>query len=354
MSRGILRGILFVLIGLTATACAPASAFSDDKSLFERLSLPLVALVPKDDEFRSFPPPTISPEPVRHHSVSPPHPESYGKQASSVSFFSRPSAGWCRDRLKYGVTRIVSDYRNLYNGHNLLNFGVALGGAAILANTSMDRDFRNWFLRESDAKVSRYGTPDGHGNVTKFSWTAKGLGEPYIVGLFAVSALGYCLTEDSDLGRGQPLFGEYVMRTTRAYLAGFPALFLGQYTLGAGRPTRGAFRENKGESNWHFFNGDMAGMSGHAFIGAMPFITAAQMTDNYWLKGVFYTCSTFSAWSRLYWDAHYLSQVFLGWYVAYLSVRAVSKTEGTRLPKGLTVFPVCDGDGVGFGVSFRR
>jgi hypothetical protein len=51
---------------------------------------------------------------------------------------------------------------------------------------------------------------------------------------------------------------------------------------------------------------------------------------------------------------HFLSQVILGWYLGYLSVRAVSKTEGVQLKKGLTLFPVFESNSVGFGFILRR
>jgi membrane-associated phospholipid phosphatase len=96
-------------------------------------------------------------------------------------------------------------------------------------------------------------------------------------------------------------------------------------------------------------------VSGHAFIGAVPFITAAQMTDKIWAKGLFYTLSTIPGWSRVNDNAHYLSQVLLGWYLGYLSVRSVSATEGLKpLPRGLTIFPIADGNAVGMGLIYRR
>ncbi|GHT13075.1 hypothetical protein FACS1894170_08630 [Planctomycetales bacterium] len=109
-----------------------------------------------------------------------------------------------------------------------------------------------------------------------------------------------------------------------------------------------------GDSYWHPFQ-NSHGISGHAFIGAVPFMTAAQMTDRPVVKGLFYTMSTFCAWSRIKDDAHYLSQALLGWYLAYLSVRSVSETEGLKpLPRGLTLFPVMDDNSVGFGFLYQR
>ena len=106
-----------------------------------------------------------------------------------------------------------------------------------------------------------------------------------------------------------------------------------------------------GSSHWHPFRRANA-VSGHAYIGAIPFITAAQMTDKPVVKGLFYVLSTVCAWSRINDDAHYLSQAVLGWYLAYLSVRAVTKTESRRpLPRGLTIFPLSGAGVVGIPVK---
>jgi membrane-associated phospholipid phosphatase len=143
------------------------------------------------------------------------------------------------------------------------------------------------------------------------------------------------------------VFGEFASRTTRAYLVGTPTLLLTQSIIGAGRPIF-----DDPTSRWQPFKYDK-GVSGHAFVGAMPFITLAQMSDNFWLKTGFYTCSTFTAWSRFNDGAHYFSQCLGGWYLAYLSCRAVSKTEYQLIPRGLTVFPIMEPRTTGIGLVYQ-
>jgi len=230
--------------------------------------------------------------------------------------------------------RIFTDFGNLYNQNNVKNFGIALLGAGVLANTKMDRNFQNW-----------------HGNHVRSDFTnelskgAKLFGEgAYLVPIAAASALTYRFLQER---RGIPecLLGEFADRTTRGYLVGVPTLLTFQAVLGSHRP--------HDDSSWRPFQ-DAHGMSGHAFMGAVPFITAAQMTDKPCLKGVFYVLSALTAWSRVNDDAHYLSQALLGWYLAYLSVRAVSATEGKQyLPKGLTIFPVGGDGSVGVGLHYQ-
>ncbi len=53
------------------------------------------------------------------------------------------------------------------------------------------------------------------------------------------------------------------------------------------------------------------------------FIDAAKMTDNCWLKTGLYACSVLPAWSRINDDAHFPSQAFLGWWMAYCAATAV-------------------------------
>jgi len=204
-----------------------------------------------------------------------------------------------------------------------------------MANTEMDHNFQSWH-----GKNIRSDFTDEFSKVSKFFGEGK-----YFIPIMATSATAYRFRQTR---RGLPncVLGEFGDRTTRGYLVGAPALLTFQSLIGGERP-------DGGSSYWRPFT-RAVGVSGHAFVGAVPFITAAQMTDNLPVKGVFYTLSTFTAWSRVNDDSHYLSQVLLGWYLAYLSVRAVSQTEaGGLLPRGLTIFPVGGGDAVGFGVHFQ-
>jgi hypothetical protein len=244
------------------------------------------------------------------------------------------------DFCKYKFQVVKSDYRNFYNFSTLGNLAIAIGGASILANTPLDQDFRNWFQR------SFVDVNSGKKSVVMLSNFAKEFGEVPLMLFFVGTSLGYELLPfiwlPVDSTRSS--FGKFTTLVTRAYLVGTPTNLLGQYILGGGRPTSGT-------SKW--FNGKYNGISGHAFAGAIPFITAAQMTDNFWIKSIFYICSTFTMLSRIHDDAHYISQGLLGWYIAYLAVRAVSQSEGRKLPKGLTLFPIIEKNNVGAGFIYK-
>ena len=231
--------------------------------------------------------------------------------------------------------RIFTDYANLYNCPNVKNFGVALLGGAVLANTKLDGNFQHWHNNHVRSGVSN-----------EFSKVAKPFGEGgiFFPAMF-VSAVSYRFLQEKQ-GLPRCHLGEFTDRTMRGYLAGAPALLVLQPLLGGARPKDDA-------SYWRPFREDH-GVSGHAFVGAVPFITIAQMTDKPCIKGVFYALSGFTAWSRVNDNAHYLSQSLLGWYLAYLSVRAVTQTESRSvLPRGLTIFPVCTDDWVGAGIHYQ-
>ncbi|MDR1484561.1 MAG: phosphatase PAP2 family protein [Planctomycetaceae bacterium] len=245
-----------------------------------------------------------------------------------------------RDYFRRKFPLVSSDFRNFNSCDSLGNLFVAFGGAAILANTSLDVDFRNWFYRN----VSR---PNINNNtMNDFNAFTKEFGEMPVILIFALSTAGYKLFPYifPKYEKKQSILGEYATMVSRGYLVGTPANLLGQLFVGAGRPSRGT-------SFW--FKGKFNGVSGHAFVGAVPFITAAQMTDNFWLKFILYTCSTFTATSRIYEDSHYLSQALLGWYIAYLSVRAISKTEGRKYTRGLTIFPIVEKENAGVGIIIK-
>lgn len=233
--------------------------------------------------------------------------------------------------------RCVSDFKNMYSRDSLCNFGFALMGGAVLANTKMDRNFTSWYQKHVRCDF----TDD-------FSEFSKIFGEgkifiPVAVASTVVYRLWQENTGKTDQRRG---IGDFFSRTARGYAAGTPTLLICQYVLGSDRPRNGS-------SYWKPFQNNH-GVSGHSYIGAIPFLTAAEMSDRLFVKGIFYTLSIIPGWSRVNDNAHYLSQSVLGWYLAYLSVRAVSATEGTKpWVKGLTIFPVTETNAVGIGFHLR-
>jgi len=118
-----------------------------------------------------------------------------------------------------------------------------------------------------------------------------------------------------------------------------------QYLLGATRPDAA-----NPSSHWQLFD-DCKAVSGHAFIGAVPFITAAMMTDSLVLKGGLYACSALPALARLNEDCHYLSQIILGWWMACLACQAVDQTQSES--HALTLAPIASAGGIGLGAIYE-
>jgi len=120
-----------------------------------------------------------------------------------------------------------------------------------------------------------------------------------------------------------------------------------QWATGGSRPG-----ETPAGSDWKPFRDDN-GVSGHAFVAAIPFLAAADMCESPLLRGTLYVCSTLGAFSRMTDDMHYPSQAFLGWYFAWAAARAVDATEMSLAGVELRMVPVLATDRSGMGVEAR-
>jgi len=241
----------------------------------------------------------------------------------------------CHGPLGGFARRVWQDHRNYYGARNFWEMGYALAGASVLANTSLDADFQGWYRRDVRTSSS-----------DDFARFCKVFGEGEIFApSFACLALATSLLPEGPL---VSTTGEFADRTTRAYLVGAPPMLFMQGFLGGSRPG-----EDPGESRWKAFDDNNA-VGGHAFMGAVPFITAAQMSDRPLVKTALYACSTLTAWSRINDDAHYLSQVCLGWWMAYMACRAVDETQAARHARGYEIAPLATPEMAGVGVTVWR
>ncbi len=171
-----------------------------------------------------------------------------------------------------------------------------------------------------------------------------GEGEYMIPAAITLMVAGELLDEYPLAGE----IGDYGERVTRAYIVGALPFLTLQYGLGAARP---GWVPNA--SQWRPFQ-DSYGVSasGHAFISSIPFLTAAEMVDDPLLKGVFYFGSAITGWSRINDDAHFLSEVILGWCLGYVSVRAVTHTE-LEAKSNFSMTPLVSPDMTGVAFNFR-
>jgi len=220
---------------------------------------------------------------------------------------------------------VKTDFGNFYLGRsNLTKLGIGIAGAAVLANTGMDRYIRNKY--QDDLRSA------GTDEATKpFNISATGI--------TLALAPAYLGAYGAGLWFDNPTMVEWAQKSFRATLVGTPALLILAAATGGDRPT-------EGDSNWGAFN-NFHGVSGHAYFTAVPFITAAKMSENPYQKAIFYVLSTLTGISRVNDDKHYLSHSALGWYLAYLSCAVVEKGDDRQegrlhvqlapVPKGIAI-----------------
>ena len=221
--------------------------------------------------------------------------------------------------------KVWGDYGNYYSSYNLYHLAGITAIAALFANTNIDGRIGHWYQRRVRGATSN-----------NFAKQAKFFGS----NVFALSYVGGFATgllfRHTQFGG---VVGNWSLRSIRALLVGLPPMWLMQRVLGSGRPTQGD------GSNWGFWD-HAHGVSGHAFMGAVPFMTAAQMTHNWWAKYFLYVASALPGWSRINDNAHYFSQVWMGWWMAYFATSAVSSTDANYV-----VAPVPVKGGVGLAVD---
>ncbi len=219
--------------------------------------------------------------------------------------------GWLGDSIE--IT--MEDQYNLYTRKNIISFGLAIGAVAPLANSAMDGNFRNFYQNE----VRNRWTND-------ISEVTRSFGDAYYAVPFY---LMLNLLERPEPG-GEPTdLYTWSNRCLRCTVFGAPPLLITQAMLGATRPERG-------DSHWDFFAASNSA-SGHAFVGATPFLVAASMSERPMTRYTFIAMSTLPGLSRINDDAHYLSQVILGWWLSYLTVNAINTTDMQR--SGFSVMP---------------
>ena len=229
---------------------------------------------------------------------------------------------------------IGSDHRNFYSRESLTWLGVGFAGGAVMANTSMDAHFFDFFQRNVRDANSDDWTESLHLNKE----IGNGL---YTLPLFGTAAIAGRVFDDFEPAR---LAGEWGDRSLRTFLVGAPPLIGTQLLTGASRPFE--ISRNEHNSHWHPFK-DNNGVSGHAFMGAIPFLSAAKMVENPWARGVLYFGSTLPGLSRINDGAHYGSQVALGWWLAFLASEAVDDTHDELGSWKIVPLPLSSGQGVG-------
>jgi len=249
----------------------------------------------------------------------------YASHADDIVATSLPTAYNNSLLIEEAITK---DYASFYSSDRLTRLGLGFVGGAIVANTQIDQNIQSWY----QDNIRSQGTDN-------FSKVAKQFGEgKYLIPVALLSASLNFYEPESKLG----IWGVYA---SRSYIVGAPALLLTQVLTGASRP-----KEQNYGSRWKPFE-DNNGVSGHAFIGAVPFLTLARMYDNEAVKYLAYAGSLLTAWSRINDNRHYFSQAALGWYLAYESVDAVFDAD--KKERNFSVVPVFGKDSYGIQVQMK-
>ncbi|MCH9617788.1 MAG: hypothetical protein SP4CHLAM5_04950 [Chlamydiia bacterium] len=217
----------------------------------------------------------------------------------------------------YSLPIFLEDAEHFYSKKSALFLGKVLVPCAILAHTSLDRKTSDLYQQNMRSE-----SLDASCKVFK----TFGSNMPITIALVSGVTVSYF---SRGTKTGEKIY-DYSLNTFRGIVSGFPILIAGQNLLGGDRPAQNT------NSYWWPFSNDH-GVSGHAFMGAVPFITAANMTSNHYLKAAFYLASTATGFSRLNDDKHYLSQIILGWSLAYASCDAISDTNLSIKANGNTV-----------------
>lgn len=239
-------------------------------------------------------------------------------------------AGWTLD-LRETVT---SDLSRFYRRRRAMRFAGVLAGAGVLANTDGDEEIQDW-----------YGEDVRSLSGDEWAEDLERLGRMETIGL-PLLAGGLLVGLGPEEGSAAPV--RWLRRTARAYLVGTPALLYLQPLTGGNRPAEGL------GSDWQPFVGQN-GVSGHAFTGAVPFLTLARQTDRWWLRVLAVAASTAGGWAQFHADQHYLSQFALGWWLAWEATDAIAESDAALLPEprvAVTPLPVRGGGGVLVSLRF--
>ena len=214
----------------------------------------------------------------------------------------------------------------------MLGLGVGIGLAGLSANSQLDRDIYEDVLpewRTDEVREFRDSVlPMGDGAYVLPVLAAAGLAGPWL---------------------GSDAIGEWGERSLRAVVVGAPPMLALQRLTGAGRPDDPA---NTTSSEWEPFE-HSNGVSGHAFLGSVPFLTVARMQDDPLVDGACYTGSLLVAAARLQGSRHYFSQVLLGWWIGFLATGAVDDAVLGGADSAVSVLPYVTDDQVGFLVTHR-
>jgi hypothetical protein len=225
------------------------------------------------------------------------------------------------------MSEVVKDYETFYQSDRLLRAASVFTLGALVANSRVDTEIQSWHQSNINSNFS-----------DDVSGVAKLFGEKIIMVPLSLAATAMQISSTDNA------FGQWGQLTFRSYLVGSPAVGALQLLTGGSRP-----RDHYGDAHWRPFNDDN-GVSGHSYVGAVPFLVLAKMEHlTPMQQNIALFASGLSAWSRVNDDAHFFSQALLGWYMAWEAVDAVTSNGVTE--NWMKVSPYTFGDGVGISIA---
>lgn len=224
---------------------------------------------------------------------------------------SSVNAGFYDDPTYGFWPQIGCDYQIHYGLYGMPKVLLGIGVAGIMANDDFDHIVRDeWQTHLRGSTSDRvFNWVNDYGGLSQYQ---------FVIPLYLATAwLGY-----QSNSPALHVVGKWGARSFRALLVGAPQQAVLTEMLGSPRPEQGS-------SHWSWFNHNRA-VSGHAFYGSLPILTAAKLSDSLFSKFCFYTLSLLPPIARIHHDKHYASQAFLGWWLAFQSVNSVAESEKKR------------------------
>lgn len=191
-------------------------------------------------------------------------------------------------------------WKRNYGRRSFMRLGLAGLGAAVLAYSGADQAVNDYHEKEVRSKAT-----------DRFSHWVNPAGERWLfLNWFLVAAV------DAWVRTGP--FSRWGRANFESMVVGLPMLWTVQRGLGANRPS-----DENPDPRWKPLADDNAA-SGHAFISAIPWLNLARRCGVRGVKIPATFGSVLTGWSRINDRKHYLSQVLLGWVIAYNAVEAVN------------------------------
>jgi len=193
--------------------------------------------------------------------------------------------------------------RNYWSRRTFLRLGGAMAAAGVLAYSG------------ADEAVEQFHTTRVRGATSD---RLAGLVKPWGERFWFVNWL---LVAGVDAWVRTNPFSRWGRANFEAMTIGLPTLWTLQRGLGANRPS-----SDDASPRWRPMKAPNSA-SGHAFIAAVPWLTLARRCGHDVGRPLARIASVLTGWSRINDRKHYLSQVILGWTIAYNAVEAVADTE---------------------------